>query len=161
MKAIFIFGGLVLIGVLCSLGIIFLGTREERKMKLIKKYFPNFEKDMEIYEDLWVTCIRQEDKIDILSKQVNQLTKELSYTCPCTRFYIQRENELKRLTAERKTQGKVYAELFNVLRQSRQNLEQKYFFIEFGADGGYDIVGSKREIKKGLKFCFKYEKSGK
>jgi hypothetical protein len=132
-----------------------------RKLKLIKKYYPNFEKEMQIYEDLWVTCIRQEDKIDILSKQVNQLTKELSYTCPCTRFYIQRENELKQLTAERKTQGKVYAELFNVLRQSRQNLEQKYFFIEFGADGGYDIVGSKREIKKGLKFCFKYEKSGK
>jgi hypothetical protein len=132
-----------------------------RKLKLIKKYYPNFEKEMQIYEDLWITFINQENKVSNLLKQIEQLTKELSYTCPCTRFYIQRENELKQLTTERKIQEKVYAELFNVLRQSRQNLEQKYFFIEFGADGGYDIVGSKREIKKGLKFCFKYEKSGK
>jgi phosphoenolpyruvate carboxylase len=125
-----------------------------RKLKLIKKYYPNFEKEMQIYEDLWITFINQENKVSNLLKQIEQLTKELSYTCPCTRFYIQRENELKQLTTERKIQGKVYAELFNVLRQSRQNLEQKYFFIEFGADGGYDIVGSKREIKKRAKILF-------
>jgi phosphoenolpyruvate carboxylase len=129
-----------------------------RKLKLIKKYYPNFEKEMQIYEDLWITFINQENKVSNLLKQIEQLTKELSYTCPCTRFYIQRENELKQLTAERATQGKVYAELFNVLRQSRQNLEQKYFFIEFDTDGGYDIVGSKREIKKEIK---KVLKSGK
>jgi phosphoenolpyruvate carboxylase len=161
MKAIFIFGGLILIGVLCSLGIIFLGTREERKMKLIKKYFPNFEKDMEIYEDLWITCIHQEDKIDILSKQVNRLTKELSYTCPCSKFYIQRESELKQLTAEKTKQEKIYKELKTVLFQSKENLTKKYFFIDFSADDGYDIIGTKREIKKGIKYHFKFKESGK
>ena len=132
----------------------------DRRLKLIKKHFPNFEKDMEIYEDFWITCIHQENKIDSLSKQVDRLTKELSYTCPCSKFYIQRDYELKKLTAEKEKQEKIYKELKTVLFQSKENLSKKYFFIDFSADDGYDIIGTKREIKKGIKYHLKFEKSG-
>lgn len=160
MEIIIFFGGLVLIGVLCALGIMFLSTCEERKIKLINKHYPKFITDMQTYTNLWLEWTKQADKVDNILKQRKQLEKELSYTCPCTKFYVYRDTELNRLINEVKKESEILAQLYSVLRQSKQNLIEKYFFIDFDAEGNYEIVGSKREIKKGIKFCFKYKESG-